>query len=277
MTDFPYLGIGVGLRTVHFNHILGQQPKIDWFEALSENHMDSGGRPAFVLDQVAERYPVVLHGVSMSIGGTDPIDLEYLAKLKKLACRTNARWISDHLCWTGVMGKNTHDLLPVPTSEQALEHVAERVRVVSDYLERPLVLENPSTYVAFKESTLTEWDFLARLTEMTGCYLLLDVNNVYVSSRNHGFDPREFLDGVPVAAVQQFHIAGHLDLGSHVIDTHDAPVRDEVWDLYAHALRRFGPVSTLLERDDNIPPLAELVAELGRARAVARHVFSEAA
>lgn len=265
MTEFPYLGIGVGLRSVHFNHILGQQPKIDWFEALSENHMDSGGRPLFVLDQVAERYPVVLHGVSMSIGGTDPIDFEYLKKLKNLARRVNARWVSDHLCWTGVMGKNTHDLLPVPTNEQALTYIAERVRVVSDYLERPLVLENPSTYVAFHESTMTEWDFLRQLTEESGCYLLLDVNNVYVSAFNHGFDPKTYIDGIPLGRVVQIHLAGHTKYDTYIIDTHTGHVIDEVWSLYDYTIRRFGEVSTMVEWDQDIPDFETVHAEAMKA------------
>ena len=268
MTDFPYLGIGLGLRTVHFSHVLGQQPEIDWFEALPENHMDSGGRPAFVLDQVAERYPVVLHGVSMSIGGTDPIDFEYLARLKKLARRVNARWISDHLCWTGVLGKNTHDLLPVPTNERALAHVAERVRIVSDYLERPLVLENPSTYVAFKESTMTEWDFLAQLTEQTGCYLLLDVNNVYVSAFNHGFDPKTYIDNIPVGRVVQIHLAGHTRYDTYIIDTHTGHVIDEVWSLYDYTIRRFGEISTMVEWDQDIPDFDTVHAEALKASRV---------
>ena len=265
MTEFPYLGIGLGLRTVHFNHILGQQPKIDWFEALSENHMDSGGRPLFVLDQIAERYPVVLHGVSMSIGGTDPIDFEYLRKLKNLARRVNARWVSDHLCWTGVMGKNTHDLLPVPTNEQALKHIAERVRVVSDYLERPLVLENPSTYVAFRESTITEWDFLRQLTEESDCYLLLDVNNVYVSAFNHGFDPKTYIDGIPIGRVVQIHLAGHTKYDTYIIDTHTGQVIDEVWSLYDYTIRRFGEVSTMVEWDQDIPDFETVHAEALKA------------
>ncbi|HEY4641141.1 MAG TPA: DUF692 domain-containing protein [Thermoanaerobaculia bacterium] len=268
MTEFPYLGLGLGLRTVHFNHILGQQPKIDWFEALSENHMDSGGRPLFVLDQIAERYPVVLHGVSMSIGGTDPIDFEYLRKLKNLARRVNARWVSDHLCWTGVMSKNTHDLLPVPTNERALAHIAERVRIVSDVMERPLVLENPSTYVAFHESTMTEWDFLRELSEQSGCYLLLDVNNVYVSAFNHGFDPKTYIDGIPLGRVVQIHLAGHTKYDTYIIDTHTGHVIDEVWSLYDYTIRRFGEVSTMVEWDQDIPEFDVVHAEALKASEV---------
>lgn len=251
--DFTDLGIGIGLRTTHFSHILGTEPKIDWFEALSENYMDTGGRPAFILDQVAERYPVVLHGVSMSIGGTDPLDFEYLRKLRDLGRRVNARWISDHLCWTGVAGRNVHDLLPVPYNEETLRHVVDRVRVVSDFLEMPLTLENPSTYAAFQSSTMTEWEFIATLAEESDCRLLLDVNNVFVSAFNHGFDPVEYIDAIPAERVVQYHLAGHSNHGTHIIDTHDGFVIDEVWQLYAHAIRRTGNVSTLLEWDASIP------------------------
>jgi uncharacterized protein (UPF0276 family) len=273
----PPLGFGLGLRPPHYTAILETAPAVDWFEVITENYLVGGGRPLHFLDAIRARYPVVMHGVSLSIGSTAPLDLDYLAGVRRLAERCEPEWISDHLCWTGTNGTNLHDLLPLPYTTDALEHLTPRIDRVQELLGRPLVLENVSSYVSYTSSAMSEWEFLSALVQRTGCRLLLDVNNVYVSSRNHGFDAREFLDGVPVEAVQQLHLAGHLDLGTHVIDTHDAPVRDEVWDLYAHALRRFGPVSTLLERDDNIPPLAELVAELGRARAVARHVLSEVA
>src|SRR5437763_7462007 len=199
-----HLGFGVGLRSVHFSHILRHWPAVDWFEIISENFIDSRGRPRYVLEQIAERYPVVMHGVSLSIGSTDPLNFEYLAKLKRLAREVNARWISDHLCWTGVAGLTSHDLLPLPLTEEALSHVVQRVRTVQDFLERPLVLENPSSYVTFAVSTMPEWDFLSLLAAETGCRLLLDVNNVYVSSRNHDFDPLEFLRSIPHAHVMQF-------------------------------------------------------------------------
>lgn len=263
--NFPDLGIGIGLRTVHFSHILGREPEIDWFEALSENFLDTGGRPAFVLDQVAERVPVVLHGVSMSIGGTDPLDFDYLRKLKALGRRVNARWISDHLCWTGVMGRNTHDLLPVPYNARMLHHVAERVRVVSDFLERPFVLENPSTYVAFNETTMTEWDFLAALAVEADCGLLLDVNNIYVSAFNHRFDPETYIDAIPDDRVVQIHLAGHTRYDGYIIDTHTGHVIDEVWALYARACRRFGEVSTMVEWDADIPDFDTVHAEALRA------------
>ena len=265
MTDFSDLGIGIGLRTPHFGHILGTHPEIDWFEALSENYMDTGGRPLFVLDQVAERYPVVLHGVSMSIGGTDPLDFDYLRKLRTLARRVNARWVSDHLCWTGVSGRNVHDLLPVPYNEEMLQHCSERVRTVSDFLEMPLTLENPSTYAAFKSSTMTEWEFIAALADQSDCRLLLDVNNVYVSAFNHGFDPITYIDAIPADRVVQFHLAGHANHGTHIIDTHDNFVIDEVWQLYAHAVRRTGNVSTLLEWDASIPDFETVHGEALKA------------
>ena len=273
----PSLGFGLGLRPPHYTAILDSTPAVDWFELITENYLVGGGRPLHFLDAIRARYPVVMHGVSLSIGSTAPLDLDYIARVRRLAERCEPEWISDHLCWTGTDGANLHDLLPLPYTAEALLHLAPRIDRVQELLGRPLVLENVSSYVSYANSAMSEWEFLSTLTERTGCRLLLDVNNVYVSSRNHGFDPREFLDGVRIEAVQQFHIAGHLDLGTHVIDTHDAPVREEVWDLYAYALRRFGPVSTLLERDDNIPPLDELVAELDRARAIARHVLTEAA
>ncbi len=261
-----HLGFGVGLRSVHFSHILEHWPAVDWFEIISENYLDSGGRPRYVLAQVAERYPIVMHGVSLSIGSTDPLDFEYLNKLRRLARDLNARWISDHLCWTGVAGRTTHDLLPLPLNEEALAHVSERVRVVQDFLERPLVLENPSSYLSFTADTMPEWEFLSRLAHDTGCKLLLDVNNVYVSSRNHGFDPREYLRSIPPDRVQQFHLAGHTDLGTHCIDTHDGRVVDPVWELYREAVALSGGAATLLEWDARIPSFEEVHAEALKAR-----------
>jgi hypothetical protein len=262
----PDLGIGIGLRTTHFGEILAGAPAVDWFEVLSENFMDTGGRPLFVLDRVVERYPVALHGVSLSIGSTDALDRAYLRKLKALAGRTRARWVSDHLCWTGVLGRNTHDLLPLPYDEATLRHVSRRVRQVQDTLERPLVLENPSTYLAFVRSTMPEWEFLARLCDDSGCGLLLDVNNVYVSGFNHGFDPRQYVDTIPADRVVQVHLAGHTHHGTHILDTHDGPAIDAVWDLYARLCARTGPVSTLFEWDASIPPLADVRAEAEKAR-----------
>jgi uncharacterized protein (UPF0276 family) len=262
----PDLGTGIGLRTVHFGEILAGKPALDWFEVLSENFMDTGGRPLFVLDRVVERYPVALHGVSLSIGSTDPLDRAYLQKLKALAKRTRARWVSDHLCWTGVLGRNTHDLLPLPYDAATLRHVTRRVKQVQDALERPLVLENPSSYLEYERSTMTEWEFLSELCHASGCGLLLDVNNVYVSSYNHGFDPRQYVDGIPADRVVQVHLAGHTNHGTHILDTHSGRAIPEVWKLYERLVSHTGPVSTLFEWDADIPPLATVVREAAKAR-----------
>lgn len=269
----PNLGVGVGLRSAHFPYLdahLGPDgddaPTVDWFECITENFLDSHGWPRRMLDRIAERYPVVLHGVSLSIGSTDPLDFEYLAKVRDLARATSARWVSDHVCWTGVAGINTHDLLPVPFTEASLAHVVERIGIVQDVLERPLVLENPSTYLTFTSSTLTEAEFMARMAGEAGCGLLLDVNNVYVSSVNNDFDPHAYIAGLPHGRIVQMHLAGHADEGTHLIDTHDRPVARPVWDLFAEASRATGGVSSLLEWDARIPPFAELVAEADKAR-----------
>ena len=259
-------GLGLGLRNVHFEHILSTWPEVDWFEAISENFMDSGGRPRWVLDQIAERYPIALHGVSMSIGSTDPLNFEYLARLKALADDIDAIWVSDHLCWTGILGANSHDLLPLPLTDEALGHVIERVRRVQDFLERPLILENPSSYLTFKQSTMSEPLFFRELADETGCGFLLDVNNVFVSCFNAGEDPVAYIDQFPIERVVQMHLAGHEDCGSHIIDTHDRPVRGEVWELFRHAWAATGGVATLLEWDGNIPDFAECHAELLKAR-----------
>jgi uncharacterized protein (UPF0276 family) len=262
----PDLGIGVGLRAVHFGHILSQHPPVDWFEVLSENFMRTEGRPLYVLDQVAERYPVALHGVSLSIGSTDPLNREHIQNLKSLAVRTGAHWISDHLCWTGVLGRNTHDLLPMPYTEEALRHTVRRVKEVSEMLERPLILENPSSYLEFEASTLTEWEFLSRLAEEADCGLLLDVNNVYVSSFNHGFDPTAYIDAMPPDRVVQYHVAGHTNKGTHIVDTHSDHAIEEVWALYTRAWKRTGPVATLYEWDEDIPDFEVVHAEALKAR-----------
>jgi uncharacterized protein (UPF0276 family) len=272
----PDLGIGVGLRTVHFGHILAERPEVDWFEALSENFLDTGGRPLYVLDQVAERYPVVLHGVSLSIGSVDPLDRRYLRKLKALAERVRARWVSDHLCWTGVMGRNVHDLLPMPYTERALRHTVARVKQASEILERPLVLENPSSYVEFAASTMPEWEFLARLAEDADCGLLLDVNNVHVSAFNHGFDANAYVDAIPAGRVVQYHLAGHTHRGTHILDTHGDHAAPEVWALYARACRRTGPVSTLYEWDEDIPSFEVVHAEARKAAAHRGRVLAAA-
>lgn len=263
---YPNLGLGVGLRTVHFQHILEHRPEVDWFEVISENFMDSGGRPRYVLGKIAEHYPIVMHGVSLSIGSTDPLNFDYLGRLKRLAEEVDARWISDHLCWTGVAGRNTHDLMPIPLNEETLRHVTERIRTVQDFLERPLVLENPSTYVTFTDSTISEWEFLTRMAEEADCGLLLDVNNVYVSCFNHDCDPVEYIESIPHERVVQMHLAGHTNCGTHLIDTHDGRVINPVWELFRLAHQRTGGVSTLLEWDAEIPPFEELHAEVLKAR-----------
>ncbi len=265
---FPDLGIGVGLRTVHYDHILSKWPPVDFFEIISENHMVQGGNPRRVLEAVAARYPVVMHGVSLSIGSTDPLDREYLRRLKVLADRCGARWVSDHLCWTGVAGENLHDLMPIPRTEEALRHVVGRVREVQDFLGRTLVLENPSTYMAFRCDSIPEAEFLSRVAEEADCGILLDVNNVFVGSVNHGWDPVKYVETVPADRVVQYHLAGHRREGGHIIDTHDDHVVDEVWELYRVAWRHTGPRSTLLEWDDHIPPFEEVHAEALKARGV---------
>jgi uncharacterized protein (UPF0276 family) len=266
IADLPRLGLGLGLRNVHFDEVLSERPAVGWFEAISENFMDSGGRPRAIIREVAEHYPLVLHGVSLSIGSADPLNMDYLASLKRLAAEVRPAWISDHLCWTGVLGLNSHDLLPMPLTEESLKHVAARVRQVQDYLERPLILENPSSYVRFAHSTMDEPAFLRRLAEETGCGLLLDVNNVYVSCFNAGADPVAYLDAFPCDRVVQIHLAGHQHRGTHIIDTHDRPVRQEVWELFRLAWARTGGASTLLEWDDHIPSLADCQAELLKAK-----------
>jgi uncharacterized protein len=266
--DVPHLGFGIGLRTTHYPHLAKHTPAIDWFEIISENFMGVGGRPMHVLDSVCARWPVVMHGVSMSIGSTDPIDREYLRELKALAARVKPAWISDHLCWTGVAHRTSHDLLPVPYDEETLAHVVARVRVVQDVLERPLVLENPSSYVQFRTSTMTEQEFLARLAVEADCGLLLDVNNVYVSAFNHGFDARAYLDAIPFDRVVQFHLAGHTHHGTHILDTHSDHVVDGVWDLYRAAWEKSGGRSTLVEWDEHIPPFGVVHAEVRKAKSL---------
>jgi uncharacterized protein len=272
-TKLPFLGFGLGLRPQHYEEILTGSPAVDWFEVISENYMVPGGKPLRMLDRIREHYPIVMHGVSLSIASTAPPNFEYLQGLRDLARRVEPKWISDHLCWTGVHGKNLHDLLPIPYTKEALDHVVGRVQLVQEYLGRELVLENVSTYVQFNNSEMTEWEFLSELSRRSGCWLLFDVNNVYVSAFNHGYDPRKFLEGVPADRVVQFHLAGHDHMGTHIIDTHDHPVCEDVWDLYALALKRFGPVSTMIERDDNIPPLDELMVEVNRTREISARLL----
>lgn len=265
----PFQGFGLGLRPVHYNSFLARPQPVDWLEVISENYMVQGGKPLAMLDRIRADYPIAMHGVSMSIGSVSPLDYDYLTRLKALADRVEPVWVSDHLCWTGVHGTNLHDLFPLPYTEEALKHVAARVREVQDILGRRLVLENVSSYIDYASSEMSEWAFLTALAEEADCLLLLDVNNIYVSGMNHGFNPRDFVDGVPAQRIQQIHVAGHSNMGDVIVDTHDAPVPDEVFDLYAYACQRFGQVSTMIERDDAIPPLADLIQELDRVREVA--------
>ena len=261
-----HLGFGVGLRSEHFRTVMDEQPGVDWFEIISENFIDNGGFARHVLDWVAERYPIVMHGVSLSIGSAGPLDFDYLSKLRRLADEIRPRWISDHLCWTGVAGRTTHDLLPLPLNEETLRHVAERLGIVQDFLGRRLVLENPSTYVTFTSDTIPEWDFLAAVAGESDCGLLLDINNVYVSSVNHEFDPVRYIESIPPERIVQFHLAGHTNCGTHLIDTHDCHVIDRVWELYRLAYLRTAGVPTLVEWDSRIPPFAVLHAEALKAR-----------
>ncbi|AQA00750.1 hypothetical protein BWQ93_08700 [Sphingopyxis sp. QXT-31] len=269
----PSPGFGLGLRPEHYAEFLGQPQPVDWLEIISENYMVDGGKPLAMLDAIRADYPVVMHGVSLSIGSAEPLDRDYLRDLKALADRVEPLWISDHLCWTGINAHNTHDLLPLPYDAPALDCVVDNIGRVQDILGRRILIENPSSYVAFRSSDRSEWDFLAEMAERADCLLLLDVNNVYVSARNHGFDPEDYLAGLPADRIQQIHLAGHSDMGDYVIDTHDADVCDAVWDLYGDAVRMLGPVATMIERDDHIPPLAEVIAELDRARALAAPVL----
>jgi uncharacterized protein (UPF0276 family) len=270
----PVTGFGLGLRTEHYAAFAEPQPGVDWLEVISENYLVPGGKPLHHLDRIRRDVPMVMHGVSMSIGSTDPLDLAYLRELKALADRIEPAWISDHLCWTGVDHHNLHDLLPLPYTEAALRHVVQRVQQVQDLLGRRLLLENVSSYVSFAGDEMSEWQFIAELAQRADCELLLDVNNVYVSSVNHGFDAKAFIDAMPRERVRQIHLAGHEDHGSYLVDTHDHPVCEAVWSLYAHTVQRLGPVPTMIERDDHIPPLAELLAELDQARAIQAQALS---
>jgi uncharacterized protein len=262
----PDLGIGVGLRTKHYREILDGTPRVGFFEIISDNYMESAGRPLEFLDQIAAKHPIVMHGVSLSIGSTAALDRAYVKRLKILRDRVKARWVSDHLCWTGLAGRNTHDLLPLPYTRDTLRHVCERVRRVQDVLAAPLIIENPSTYVGFAESTMSEWDFLAELCQRTGCGLLLDVNNIFVSARNHGFMVDDYLAAIPWERVVQFHVAGHSDEGTHIVDTHDGPVIDPVWAILAKAWPRANGAAVLLEWDAKIPSFAEVEREALRAK-----------
>jgi hypothetical protein len=278
--DAPFLGVGVGLRPTHYAEIL-RDPRaaaldVDWFEATSENYMVPGGRPPRVLDLVRAHFPVALHGVSLNVGSVDSLDLAYLDRLDELAQRVEPAWLSDHLCWTGVQGHNLHDLLPLPNTEAALRHVVERVARIQDRLRRRIALENVSSYAVFRADEMPEWEFLAAVAERADCGILLDVNNVFVSAHNHGLDAEKYVDALPGERIVEIHLAGPSESGALLLDTHDSPVRDEVWRLYERAIRRFGPRSTLVEWDDRIPPFAELAAEAAHAREILERVAEEA-
>lgn len=269
-----FTGFGLGMRPQHYQSFVEGRAPVDFVEIISENFMVAGGRPLAVIDQVREHYPVAMHGVSMSVGSADGLRPDYLTRLKALAARVRPLWVSDHLCWTGTRGFNSHDLLPLPYTEEALDVVCANIIQAQEVLERALVIENPSSYLTFADSDLTEAGFLAEMCARTGCHLLLDVNNVYVSGANHGFDPMDYLAALPVDRVRQIHLAGHSQgRDGLLIDTHDAPVCEAVWRLYAEACRRFGPAATMIERDDHIPPLDELLSELDQAREVARQAL----
>ena len=269
---FPFLGYGVGLRPRHYGEILDVWPAVDWFEVISENFLIRGGRPLHTLERIRARYPIALHGVSLSIGSTDSLNQDYLRQLKELARRFEPAWISDHLCWSSIGGHTLHDLLPLPYTPETLAHVVARVRQVQDILGRRILLENVSTYLEYRHSMMPEWEFLSQVAEQADCGILLDVNNVFVSAYNHGFSPVGYLEAIPTGRVQQFHLAGYSDRGAFLHDTHDHPVADAVWDLYAHAVRRFGRVSTVIEWDDRIPPFAALYAEAQRAKSISDRI-----
>ncbi len=270
----PHLGFGLGLRSEHYNDLLTKRTDVDWLEILSENYMVPGGKPLYYLDKICEQYPVVMHGVSLSIGSVDPLNKEYLHDLKNLADRVKPKWISDHLCWTGTAGINLHDLLPLPYTEEALQHLVSRITQVQDFLGRRILLENVSSYLTYTHSTISEWEFLREVANRADCLILLDINNIHVSAFNHHFDPLTYLDAMPAERIQQIHLAGHMDRGAYKIDTHDGDIIDEVWSLYAESIKRFGHISTMIERDDDIPPLATLLKELETARTLSAEALT---
>ena len=271
----PFLGFGLGLRTEHYQHVLDNKPAVDWFEILSENYMVPGGKPLANLDQIRDHYPMVMHGVSLSIGSTDPLNKDYLKQLKQLVHRVEPHWLSDHLCWTSVDGANSHDLLPLPYNEATIKHVADRIKQVQDYLGRQILIENLSSYVTYKNSEMSEWEFLNEIVNRSDSLVLLDINNIFVSAHNHNFNPIDYIKGVGVDRVMQFHLAGHSYSGEMIIDTHDHDVCDPVWELYAEALEHFGAVSTMIERDDRIPEFVELRRELSVAEKIAKNTLPE--
>lgn len=271
---YASLGMGLGLRTEHYQYILDNTPAVEWFEIITENYLVDGGNPLYFLDKIRANYPIVMHGVSLSIGSCDPINLDYLKEVKQLADRIEPQWISDHLCWTGAHRRNIHDLLPLPYTEETINHVVERVKYVQDFYKRQILLENVSSYITYNDSEMDEWEFLTEIANRADCLILLDINNIYVSSFNHGFNPQTYLNHIPVNRVQQFHLAGHQNCDDYIIDTHDHPVIDEVWELYAKAVKRFGNISTMIERDDHIPPFSELWKELEFAKKIKNDILS---
>ncbi len=262
---FTEFGVGIGLRVPHYDHILSTRPVVDWFEIISENYMVDGGRPLKILDQILDQYQVVQHGVSMYFGSAQPLSRDHLRRIKALTKRTKTPWLSDHLCWGSVDGRYTHDLLPLPYTFEAARNTAQRIREAQDFLEIPIAVENVSSYAEFHESEMTEWQFLNEVVEAADCGILLDVNNIYVSSQNHNFNPADYIDAVPAGRVAQIHIAGHSKFEKYILDTHDHPVLDPVWRLYERAIKRIGPTATLLEWDDNIPSFDEVHAEALKA------------
>ena len=271
----PNLGFGLGLRSEHYLDLIEYQQPVDWLEILSENYMIAGGKPLYYLDKICERYPVVMHGVSLSIGSADPLNQTYLHDLKKLAQRVKPKWISDHLCWTGTNGINLHDLMPLPYTDEALQHLVERIKKVQDFLGQRILLENVSSYLTYQHSTISEWEFLSAIAQQADCLILLDINNIHVSAHNHGFNSLTYLAALPAERIQQIHLAGHLNKGDYSIDTHDHDIIDSVWELYEESILRFGPISTMIERDDDIPPLNILLDELQKARTISARVLKE--
>lgn len=275
MQDSLFTGFGIGLRPAHYQTIVDTLPALDWFEIISEDFMLEGGPSLYYLDKIREKYPMAMHGVSLSIGSSDPLDKDYLQRLKTLVNRIEPLWVSDHLCWTGVNGVNIHDLMPLPYTQECITHVVNRIRQVQDYLGQPILLENVSSYVSYRASEMTEWEFLTQVAEQADCFILLDINNIYVNAFNHGFNVKDYLNGVPKKRIRQFHLAGHDNLTTHIVDTHDDSIIDEVWKLYEMALELFGPVATLIERDAKIPSVTELIKELDYAKNIYRTVLCE--
>jgi len=261
-----FAGYGLGLRREHYRDFLDTDVPVDFVEVISENFMVDGGQPLDILRRVRARYPVALHGVSMSIGSADGLKHDYLRRLRKLVDAIDPLFVSDHLSWSRFEHFNSHDLLPLPYTEETLALVCRHIQQAQEAVGRPMLFENPSSYVSFAVSSMTEWEFLAEMTQRTGCGLLLDINNIYVSSQNHGWDADAYLAAIPAERVRQIHLAGHTQAGELLIDTHDQPIGTDVWALYAKAISMLGPVATMIERDDAVPPLADLLAELDIAR-----------